>query len=82
LSRRSAAPPDGHFSAEEKSRIVLSGLRGEDRIGELWRREGIAQNLYYCWSTKFLVAGKKRLAGDTARAPRSGLGRTARDDEP
>jgi transposase len=56
-----------HFSAEEKIRIVLDGLRGEDSIAELCRKEGIAQNLYYRWSKEFLEAGKKRLAGDTAR---------------
>jgi len=55
------------FSVEEKIRIVLDGLRGEDTIAELCRREGIAQNLYYRWSKEFLEAGKKRLAGDTAR---------------
>ena len=59
------------YSAEEKIRIVLSGLRGEDSIAELCRREGIAQNLYYRWSKDFLEAGKKRLAGDTARAATS-----------
>ncbi len=56
-----------HFSAEEKIRIVLEGLRGEDSISELCRREGIASSLYYTWSKEFLEAGKKRLAGDTAR---------------
>lgn len=56
------------FSAEEKIRIVLSGLRGDDSIAELCRREGIVQNLYYRWSKEFLEAGKKRLAGDTARS--------------
>ena len=59
------------FSAEEKIRIVLTGLRGEDSIAELCRREGIVQNLYYRWSKDFLEAGKKRLAGDTARAASS-----------
>jgi len=59
------------FSAEEKIRIVLSGLRGEDSIAELCRREGIIENLYYRWSKEFLEAGKKRLAGDTARAATS-----------
>jgi Transposase. len=59
------------YSAEEKIRIVLDGLRGEDSIAELCRREGIAQNLYYRWSKDFLEAGKKRLAGDTARAATS-----------
>ena len=56
-----------HYSAEDKIRIVLTGLRGEDSIAELCRREGISQNLYYRWSKEFLEAGKKRLAGDTAR---------------
>ena len=55
------------FGAEEKIRIVLEGLRGEDSIAELCRREGINQSLYYRWSKDFLEAGKKRLAGDTAR---------------
>ena len=56
-----------HHSAEEKIRIVLEGLRGEESIAELCRKEGINQNLYYRWSKEFLEAGKKRLAGDTAR---------------
>src|ERR1700692_2784842 len=56
-----------HHSAEEKIRIVLAGLRGEDSIAELCRKEEINQNLYYRWSKEFLEAGKKRLAGDTAR---------------
>ena len=60
-----------HFSAEDKIRIVLEGLRGGDSIAELCRREGIVQNLYYRWSKDFLEAGKKRLAGDTARAATS-----------
>ena len=60
-----------HFSAEDKIRVVLEGLRGEDSIAELCRREGIVQNLYYRWSKDFLEAGKKRLAGDTARAASS-----------
>ena len=55
-----------HFSAEEKIRIVLEGLRGEASIAEVCRREGIVQNLDYRWSKEFLEAGKKRLAGDTA----------------
>ena len=54
-------------SAEEKIRIVLDGLRGEASIAELCRREGIATSLYYSWSKEFLEAGKRRLAGDTAR---------------
>jgi transposase len=59
------------FSAEEKIGIVLEGLRGEDSIAELCRREGIATSMYYGWSKEFLEAGKKRLAGDTARAATS-----------
>jgi len=55
------------YSAEEKMRIVLEGLRGETKIRELCRREGIAANLYYTWSKEFLEAGKERLVGDTAR---------------
>ena len=54
-------------SAEEKIRIVLEGLRGEDTIAEQCRREGISQSLYYKWSKEFLEAGKSRLAGDTKR---------------
>ena len=54
-------------STEEKIRIVLEGLRGEESIAALCRREGIAESLYYSWSKEFLEAGKKRLAGDTAR---------------
>ena len=60
-----------HFSAEEKIRIVLEGLRGEESIAELCRREGIASSMYYGWSKEFLDAGKRRLAGDTARAATS-----------
>jgi len=61
-----------HFSAEDKIRIVLDGLRGEDSIAELCRKEGIAQSLYYSWSKEFMEAGKRRLAGDTARAATTG----------
>lgn len=55
------------YSAEEKIRIVLDGLRGEESIAELCRQEGIAQGLYYKWSKDFMEAGKKRLAGDIVR---------------
>jgi transposase len=55
------------FSPEEKVRIVLEGLRGEQSVSELCRREGIAANLDYRWSKDFLEAGKKQLAGDTVR---------------
>ena len=54
-------------STEKQIRIVLEGLRGEESIAALCRREGIAESLYYSWSKEFLEAGKKRLAGDTAR---------------
>jgi transposase len=57
-----------HHGAEEKIRVVLEGLRGEESIAALCRREGIAESLYYSWSKEFLEAGKRRLAGDTARA--------------
>ena len=60
------------YSAEEKIRIVLDGLRGEETIAALCRREGIAQSLYYKWSKEFLEAGKSRLAGDTKRQANSG----------
>ena len=60
------------YSSEEKIRIVLEGLRGEESISALCRREGIAESLYYSWSKEFLEAGKKRLAGDTARQANTG----------
>lgn len=56
------------FPSEEKIRIVLEGLHGEDSIAELCRCEGIVSSMYYGWSKKFLESAKKRLAGDTARA--------------
>ena len=57
-----------HYSAEEKIRVVLAGLRGEEEsIASLCRQEGISESLYYSWSKEFLEAGKRRLAGDTAR---------------
>ncbi|SDR01410.1 transposase [Pseudovibrio sp. Tun.PSC04-5.I4] len=59
-----------HYSSEEKIRIVLDGLRGEDSIAELCRREGLSQGIYYKWSKDFMEAGKRRLSGDTARAAR------------
>ncbi len=60
------------LSSEEKVRIVIDGLRGEQSISEFCRQEGIAANLYYRWSKEFLEAGKKRLLGDTQRAANSG----------
>ena len=55
------------YSSEEKIRIVLEGLRGEESIAALCRREGIAEGLYYSWSKELLEAGKKRLSGETQR---------------
>ena len=65
-------PLTQQYSAEEKIRIVLEGLRGEENISELCRREGIAASMYYRWSKEFLDARKRRLAGDMARAATSG----------
>ena len=59
------------YSSEEKIRIVLEGIRGEDSIAALCRREGISQNIYYKWSKDFLEAGKRRLLGDTQRSATS-----------
>jgi transposase len=56
------------FSAEERTRIILEGLRGEETISELYRREGIAPSVYYKWSKSFLEAGRQRLVGETKRA--------------
>ena len=55
------------YSGEEKIRIVLEGLRGEESVAELCRREGISQSIYYRWSKEFLEAGKHRLVGNTKR---------------
>ena len=75
--------PRKQYGAEEKIRIVLEGLRGEDSIAELCRREGIAQGVYYKWSKDFMEAGKRRLAGDTSRSANTDevrdLRREARD---
>lgn len=60
------------YSSEEKIRIVLEGVKGEESIAELCRREGISPNLYYTWSKEFLEAGKRRLQGDTKREATSG----------
>jgi transposase len=67
------------FSPEDKIRIVLQGLRGEDSIAELCRREGLHQNQYYRWSKEFLEAGRKRLAGDVEREATSGEVQTLRE---
>lgn len=60
------------YSSEEKIRIVLEGLKGEESIAELCRREGLNANIYYKWSRDFLEAGKKRLQGDTVREASTG----------
>jgi transposase len=60
------------YNAEEKIRIVLEGLKGEESISELCRREGVSPNLFYNWSKEFLEAGKRRLQGDTKREATSG----------
>src|SRR6476469_310726 len=62
------------YSAKEKIRIVLEGLRGEENISELCRREGIAASMYYGWSKEFLEAGKRRLADRPRGALRPQLG--------
>jgi len=59
------------FNSEEKIRIILEGLKGEDSIAVICRREGIAPSLYYKWSKTFLQAGKRRLKGDTIREANS-----------
>jgi transposase len=68
------------YSAEEKIRIVLEGLRGEESVADLCRKEGINQNLYYRWSKEILNAGKKRLAGDTAREANSEEAKSLRSE--
>ncbi len=68
------------FSPEDKIRIVLQGLRGEDSIAELCRREGLHQNQYYRWSKEFLEAGRKRLAGDIEREATSDEVKTLREE--
>ena len=70
------------YSAEEKIRIVLAGLRGEESIAALCRREGISESLYYTWSKEFLEAGKQRLAGDTARQATSPEVKELRSEAP
>ena len=55
------------YSAEEKIRIVIEGLRGEESVANLCRKYGINDSIYYKWSKDFLEAGKKRLSGDTER---------------
>lgn len=68
------------YSAEEKIRIVLEGLKREDTIANICRKEGIHQNLYYKWSKEFLEAGKKRLNGDTKREADSGEVKNLREE--
>ena len=68
------------YSSEEKIRIVLEGLRGEDSVAEICRREGINSNVYYRWSKDFMEAGKKRLSGDTVREATSDEVKTLRKE--
>lgn len=68
------------FSAEEKIRIVLEGMRGEESIAAICRREGIHANLYYTWSKNFMEAGKKRLDGDTQREANTDEVRSLRNE--
>jgi transposase len=68
------------YSSEEKIRIVLEGLRGEDSIAALCRKEGINPNTYYKWSKDFLESGKKRLQGDTEREATSSEVKTLREE--
>ncbi len=70
------------YSSEEKIRMVLEGLRGEDSVAELCRREGINANVYYRWSKDFLEAGKKRLSGDTVRGATSDEVKGLRNEAP
>ena len=69
------------YSSEEQIRIVLAGLRGEETISALCRREGISEGLYYSWSKEFLEAGKRRLSGDTARQATSPEVKDLRSEE-
>ncbi len=66
------------YSAEEKIRIVLEGLRGEESIAELFRKEELNPNVYYRWSKDYLEAGKKRLSGDTVREATSECSKESR----
>ena len=68
------------FSAEEKITIILEGLKGEESVAGICRREGIAPALYYRWSKDFLEAGKKRLMGDTMREANTGEVKNLRDE--
>ena len=82
-SKTSSGRPADNILRKRRSVLFLDGLRGEDSIAELCRREGISQGVYYKWSKDFMEAGKKRLAGDTARAANTDevkdLRREARD---
>ena len=82
-SKTSSGRPADNILRKRRSVLFLDGLRGEDSIAELCRREGISQGAYYKWSKDFMEAGKKRLAGDTAREATTGevkyLRREARD---
>jgi transposase len=68
------------FTAEEKIRIVLEGLRGEESIADLCRKEGIHPTMYYKWSKSFLESGKRQLNGDTIREASSSEVKELRDE--
>jgi transposase len=68
------------FTAEEKIRIVLEGLRGEESIADLCRKEGIHPTMYYKWSKSFLESGKRQLNGDTIREASSNEVKELRDE--
>jgi len=68
------------FTAEEKIRIVLQGLRGEESITDLCRKEGIHPTMYYKWSKSFLESGKRQLNGDTIRETSSNEVKELRDE--
>ena len=60
------------YSAEDKIRIILEGLRGDHPVAELCRREGVSANVYYNWLKEFMEAGKARLKGEATRGATKG----------
>ena len=68
------------FTAEEKIRIVLEGLRGEMPITELCRQEGLQPSIYYKWSKAFLDSGKNGLTRETSRDATSGEVRRLKEE--
>jgi transposase len=55
------------YSAEDKIRIILEGMKREVSVADLCRKEGISSNIYYIWVKDFMEAGKARLMGDNQR---------------